>query len=164
MNLCDGVAGARWVRREQLHLTLRFLGHVSDEAASDVQARLRAISAPRFGLALRGVGVFPEAQARKPPRVLWAGIVPKEPMASVKAAIDQALGPDEESERRGFSPHLTLARFSERPGADLTAYLAKHADLRSAPFAVQALRLYESQLRRTGAIYTIRETYPLSEW
>ncbi len=110
--LCQGIGGARWVRPEQLHITLRFLGNTPEERLPDVRSKLSQVAVPGFSLSLTGPGVFPPLRGRKPARVLWLGLEPPTPLRALKSAIDAALGPDPESAQRGFSPHLTLARLN----------------------------------------------------
>jgi 2'-5' RNA ligase len=159
--LCQGIGGARWTRPEQLHLTLRFLGDTSEDRLAEMRVRLREVRAPRFELALRGTGVFPPPGARKPARVLWLGLDPPEPLAALKHAVDGVLGPDPEAAQRGFSPHLTLARFPTRPRHDLDRFLAEHAGFDSGRFVVADFHLYRSTLRPEGALHEIVESYPL---
>jgi 2'-5' RNA ligase len=158
--LCTGVQAARWVAPEQLHVTLRFLGWTREEEVAALQSALGRVSAPAFGLSLKGVGAFPSAAERKPTRVLWAGVTPVAPLTAVKAAIDEALGPDPEP--RDFHPHVTLARFKERAGPSLAEFLDRHAALGSAPWPVTSFHLYRSRMQRLGSVYTIEGTYPLT--
>jgi 2'-5' RNA ligase len=157
--LRESLAGARWVAAEQLHLTLRFLGWVPESAVETTAAALATVSAPGFTLALAGVGVFPAPPSRKPARVLWAGLAPPEPPIALKAAIDAALGPDPEG--RPLSPHVTLARWKERPRPDLAAFLERHQALAGPAFPVTAFHLYQSRMSSTGATYTIVRSFPL---
>src|SRR3546814_639172 len=69
--LQSGVPGARWIRPENLHVTLRFIGEVDQHVAADLDAELARTVAPGFDLSLDGVGHF--GPARKPTS-LWAGI------------------------------------------------------------------------------------------
>ena len=112
-----------------------------------------------FDLGLRGVGVFP--RQRRPARVLWAGVAPAEPAVALKVAIDGALGPDPEAAERGFSPHLTLARFRSDPGPALDRYLGVHGSFAGAPWTVDAFLLYRSTLGSDGARHEILQRYPL---
>lgn len=161
VRLCDGVAGARWTRPEQLHITLRFLGDTPEDQLGDLRARLRQVRTPGFELALRGAGVFPPAGGRKPARVLWLGLDPPESLRALKHAVDGVLGPDPDTAKRGFSPHLTLARFPTRPRHDLDRFLAEHAGFDGGRFAVSDFHLYRSTLRPESALHEIVETYPL---
>jgi 2'-5' RNA ligase len=158
--LCQGIGDARWTRPEQLHITLRFMGDTPEAEVPEVQRKLRDVVVPGFSLALTGPGFFPPPGSRKPARVLWLGLAPPAPLQALKLAIDDVLGPDPEADRRGFSPHLTLARFPTRP-RDLDQFLARHAGFTAGPFPVPSFRLYRSTLRPEGALHEILETYPL---
>ena len=159
--LCQGIRGARWTRPEQLHITLRFLGDTPEDRLGDMRARLRQVRIPSFELALRGTGVFPPVGARRPPRVLWLGLDPAEPLRALKDAVDGALGPDPETAKRGFSPHLTLARFPTRPRHDLDRFLTEHAGFDGGSFWASNFHLYQSTLRPQGALHEIVESFPL---
>jgi len=159
--LCQGIGGARWIRPEQLHITLRFLGDTPEEQLADMQQKLRQVAVPGFSLALTGPGVFPPPGGRKPARVLWLGLNPTAPLQTLKLAIDGVLGPDPETAQRGFSPHLTLARLTTKPRRDLDDFLAKHAGFAAGPFPVPDFHLYRSTLRPEGALHEIVESYPL---
>jgi 2'-5' RNA ligase len=161
VHLCQGIGGARWTRPEQLHITLRFLGDTPEDQFDDLRARLRQVRMPRFELALRGTGVFPPAGARKPPRVLWLGLFPCGSLAALKHAVDGVIGPDPETAKRGFSPHLTLARFPTRPHRDLDRFLAEHSSFDGGCFVVSDFHFYRSTLRPEGALHEIVESYPL---
>jgi RNA 2',3'-cyclic 3'-phosphodiesterase len=158
--LCQGIAEARWTRLEQLHITLRFLGDTPETELDERRQRLRRIHRPRFSLATRGLGVFPPASGRKPARVLWLGLDPPEPLRELKQSVDDLLGPDPDTAARGYSPHLTLARFPTRPHG-LDAFFAEHAGFDSGWFEVTAFHLYRSTLRPQGALHEIVESFPL---
>jgi len=157
--LCQGLAAARWSHPAQLHLTLRFLGDTPEDRLPWLRAQLATVAAAPFGLTVRGVGVFP--RHRRPARVLWAGVAPGEPLVALKAAIDGAIGPDPEQAERGFSPHLTLARFRDDPGPTLAGYLERHAGFSGGTWPVEAFHLYRSTLGRDGAVHEILQSYPL---
>ncbi len=156
--LCRGIAGARWSKPEQLHVTLRFLGFVPESDLDRIRRALEAVHAPAFELGLRGVGVFPP---RKLPRVLWLGLAPVEPLCRLKEQVDAVLGPDPETAQRPFSPHLTLARFTTRPRDELAQFLADHGQFAAGPWSVREFHLYRSTLRRTGAAHEIVQSYGL---
>lgn len=169
-SLRTGLDGARWVRPEQMHLTMRFLGDVPADAVHTVVSAMATVTASSFELAIHGVGVFPGG--RRPPRVLWAGVRPHEPLGALKSAIDGALDPilggdpetrsaggDDSGDRpcgrasgRAFAPHLTVARFKEPPvRGELQAYLAAHAALGSASWVADHVVLFQSHLGAAGA-------------
>jgi 2'-5' RNA ligase len=158
--MCTGVNRAKWVKPHQLHITLRFLGQTPDEVMAAVVDQLGTVQVPSFSLALHGVGTFPEPGKRKRPRVLWLGLDPMGPLVQLKEAIDRALGPDPQGKATGYSPHLTLARFSESPDATLTHFLTRHQNHRSDGWQVSGFRLYRSTLHSSGATHEVVATYP----
>ena len=160
LGLMGGVPGARWQDDDQLHITLRFIGEVETRMAEDVAAMLGSVRAAALELRLAGCGVFDDRRGR--PNALWAGIAPREPLAALHRKIDQAVvRTGLEPERRAYLPHITLARMSGSTGP-VDRWLAEHAALASAPFAIDAMILYESRLGAGGASYEPVARYPLT--
>jgi 2'-5' RNA ligase len=171
--MMDHVRNARWVNVKQLHITLRFLGDRPEADLPGIQRRLASIRHEAFRLRLHGAGVFPEAREHsrpKPPKVLWLGIEPATELARLKSAVDAALssGADDlgqnekHDEKKTFSPHLTLARFSALPDRTLSDFLVRQLDYASTDWWVTDLHLYQSTLRREGAIHARLASYPLA--
>jgi 2'-5' RNA ligase len=161
--LSKGLPTARWTNPAQLHLTLRFMAAVPEEEVAGLTERLASVRRPAFPLALHAVGVFPDGRARRPPRVLWAGLTPEPPLHDLKRAIDQAIlqAIALSDEDRDFRPHLTLARFREAPGPALAPWLATHAGFRTAAWMADAFVLYRSTLGSQGAHHQPLRRYPL---
>lgn len=156
LGLSGGVSGARWQTRDQLHLTLRFIGEVDRHQLRDVAAALAGIHHPGFSLALAGAGVFGKPGR---PDTLWIGVSPRKPLETLHHKVEQALaGAGLEPERRQYTPHVTLARLNGRTGP-LHGFL--EAPVASQPFAVQDFCLFQSTLGHEGAVYDILERYPL---
>ena len=101
----------RWVAVENMHLTLRFLGNVPDDACARAKEAMgQPFELPSAPIALGGLGTFPP---RGRPRVLHVAVVEGVlNLASLRDAVDARLAPlcRWEPETRPFSPHLTLAR------------------------------------------------------
>ncbi|MBI3541721.1 MAG: RNA 2',3'-cyclic phosphodiesterase [Deltaproteobacteria bacterium] len=145
----DGVA---WVKAENLHVTVKFLGATDPALVPAIEEALRGSAAALpFELVARGTGAFP---SRARPRVLWVGIDdPVGALARLAADVENrlaALGFARETRR--YSPHLTVARVkSARPPA-LDAFDAcRTTDFGSS--LTRELVLYESQTLPTGARY-----------
>ena len=156
--LQGGIPGARWYAREQLHLTLRFIGEVDGIQAADIDDALNGISAPGFALELHSVGSF----GGRDPRQLWAGVRPSEALMHLQRKIEtvlQRIGLAPEP--RKFTPHVTLARLRASPRAKVIEYLSAHALYASQPFDVNAFELYSSTLTQNGSLYRIERNYPL---
>jgi 2'-5' RNA ligase len=146
----------RWVRPENLHLTLQFLGAVPEERVTAVEAALREAAAEAgrpLHLQVRGAGAFPNARR---PRVIWAGlegdVAPLVALASALGARLAKLGFAPED--RPFAPHLTLGRAREGRGAPgLAGALAAAALVEPTPWRVPELVLFESHLSPRGPRY-----------
>jgi 2'-5' RNA ligase len=150
----------RWVRTENLHVTLKFIREVQAEKLSDIRAALSAVHSDQaVSLHFRGAGFFPN---EKRPRVFWAGIEASANLARLAGDIDRALEKlGVPPEKRPFSPHLTLARF-EPPGLaeKLRAAIQENAKREFGSVAAREFQLIESKLKPRGAEYTTLETFP----
>ncbi|HEY5337199.1 MAG TPA: RNA 2',3'-cyclic phosphodiesterase [Rhizomicrobium sp.] len=154
-----GVPGAHWQTREQLHLTLRFIGDVDGRQANDIHDMLSAISAPRFTLALHGAGEF----GGKNPHALWAGVRDAAPVNHLNRKIEtamQRIGLD--AETRKFTPHVTLARLRASPRERVMDYVAAHALYASPDFEVRDFALFSSALTPNGSVYVPETVYALT--
>jgi RNA 2',3'-cyclic 3'-phosphodiesterase len=154
--------GLAWVRAENLHLTLRFLGDlepaVLERAREAVQAAATAMGP--FTVALGGLGGFPSTRA---PRVVWAGVVTGgEGLRALHAALDAALvARGIPGEGRAFHPHVTLARARDPRGAGrLAEALGPGAGF--GEVRVTALHLMRSELDPRGARHSVLIEAPLA--
>jgi RNA 2',3'-cyclic 3'-phosphodiesterase len=153
--LCTGVPGARWVDAGNLHVTLRFIGEVDEGMAADIDEALAPIRAPRFALALAGVGHFGT-------RMLWAGVERNPALLHLHEKIESAIvRTGFEPEGRRYAPHVTLARLKGPPDPRLHGFLAAHALFRAEPFPVERFSLVASYLTKSGAIYEDQADYEL---
>ncbi len=155
-----GVRGARWIEPEAYHITLRFIGDISDRLARDVAHALEAVKAPSFDLRLKGIGAF----GSKKPRVIFAGLAECPELMRLQAAHErllQRLGLA--AEGRKYSPHVTLARMGASDAASVQAYIAAHSFYRSRPIEVSRFVLFSSRPSRGGGPYAVEESYRLGE-
>jgi len=165
----DGVQGfapgARWVRPDSLHVTLKFIGEQT-EAQVEIKRALAGIEADRFVIKLGGYGFFPDARA---PRVFWIGIDGGSRLTSLAETVDSKLVPLQiPKEEHAYSPHLTLARSAgatgsprqqkrDRPNQSFQHLQEKLAALPAPEFGTMTAReffLYRSQLSPGGSKYT----------
>jgi 2'-5' RNA ligase len=154
----SGVPGARWQSREQLHLTLRFIGDVDGRDAAMIDDALAGIAAPRFTLELHGTGEF----GAKHPHALWAGVRPNEALLHLQRKVETAVQrAGQPADRQRYTPHVTLARLSRGNVGRVMDYLTDHALYASAPFAVDGFILYSSVLTSDGSIYRAERAYRL---
>ena len=154
------VAGeVRWIRPENLHLTMKFLGEVPEDDLlhiAEVLDPLRSRHEP-FEARLSGFGGFPSARRA---RILWAGIGEgSEPLRALARDVETSLEPlGFEREDRAYVPHLTLGRARGRP----VALEAVEITSPIPGFLVRSVELVESVLGGGGAAYSTLATCLLS--
>jgi 2'-5' RNA ligase len=154
----------RWVRPEAMHLTLKFLGDISENDIATISRVMadQAGAIKPFALDVGTLGAFPDMTR---PRVIWLGIGGDvELLIRFQKSLDQALhGQGFPEEERVFSPHLTLARIKEPRGviglAKISEKTGKHA---AGPFSARELVLFRSQLTPQGAIYSQLACFPFA--
>ena len=150
----DSRSAIKWVRPEQMHLTLVFLGEVPDtRAPAIVDAISEPVAQAPFALTFAGIGVFPPRGA---PNVLWMGPLSGEPesISLQRELADRVQRLGVALERRPFHPHLTLARWKTSRGADRARALAAPRDGAVATVGVDHATLYHSRLSSAGPTYT----------
>ena len=149
----------RWVRSEGIHLTLKFLGDVPADQIGEISRALQRSCqgfAP-FSLLCGGLGCFPNL---KRPRVVWVGIQEETgTLAQLQKAIEEnvaSLGYP--TEKRKFSPHLTLGRVQRRVSSGDQRRLGELVGASEigilGRMEVQSVNLMRSDLRPSGAVYT----------
>jgi 2'-5' RNA ligase len=151
---------ARWTRPEGIHLTLKFLGEISDRKVREVSESLKSLGRfESFTVGLKGYGFFPDARR---PRVFWAGVEAPASLSRLAAQVEEAMQRiGFAREERPFRPHLTLARFSvPRPQPALQALLSQQGEEELGNFEVSEFFLFESKLLPQGAEYRKVERYP----
>ncbi|MEA1922334.1 MAG: RNA 2',3'-cyclic phosphodiesterase [Pseudomonadota bacterium] len=154
-----GLPQARWVKPEQLHLTLRFIGEVDGALFQELKSGLESVSGSSFSLLLQGLGCFPP---RRDPRVLWVGIEESVELMRLRKKVDSFLAKlGIPSEYRKFSPHITLARTPKTPLTRVTRFLGDHALFRLPEFTVSSFHLYSSILTPKGALHRHEAEYLL---
>lgn len=155
------IAGARWQRRDQLHLTLSFLGNVPPERVPALFRALDGLKIPVFNLQPAGVNCFGDPDQ---PRNLWAGMKPEEPVQALHHALCQRLGRSGfQMEVRSFHPHITLARFNRRQAGPASAFLDQYRDRVAPGFTVDGVSLFLSQPGQDGSRYQRLALFPLKD-
>ena len=152
----------RWVRPENLHVTLKFIGEVPEARLTAIRMALSQVHFDQsVTLDFRGLGFFP---SEKHPRVLWAGIEASPNLKTLVAEIETIMEKvGIPREKRPFSPHLTLARFEPRRLTEkLRAAIQEHAARNFGSLRTNQFHLIESKLKPSGAGYTTVESFPFA--
>lgn len=153
-----GEVPVRWVDPENIHLTLKFLGDVS---MNNIEVLKESIRAEAYGckplvFSVGGVGAFPKVRN---PRVIWVGVEAPTEMIDLQRGIDVQMSRiGYASDRRPFSPHLTLGRVSRNAKAAEIRQISEVLSSSKIGFLgvgrVNAVHLYRSDLKPEGAVYT----------
>ncbi len=146
----------RWVRKEGIHLTLRFLGDVPKGQVEQIGSAISAAAGgfSPFTLKGYGIGVFPDLRR---PRVVWAGISGDlEVLHNLHSKLESQLKSiGFAKEKRPLKGHLTVGRIKKRiDKAALKTALEGFKGFETDPFTAEAVILYQSTLRPQGALYT----------
>jgi 2'-5' RNA ligase len=157
-------ADVNWVRPENMHLTLKFLGDVVDSQLGDVcsaVARAAARVAP-FEATCRGAGAFPDVRR---PRTIWIGVERgAQEMVALHAAIEAALAPAGfPNDHRPYHPHLTIGRLrrSGRGQHRLSELIERNSEFQAAAARVAEAVVFSSVLQKAGPTYDVLARAPL---
>ena len=153
-----GIKGIKPVAKENIHLTLKFLGEVADDKVPEIVRALSQVKLKPFNISISKMGVFPNEHRIQ---VLWVDAEPAEPLFELKKQIDVALPRFKDD--HPFKNHITFARIK---------YIANDADKKKivelitnrqvdkTELLVDKFRLYKSELTPQGPIYEVVEEFP----
>lgn len=153
----------KWVSDENIHLTLKFLGHIKSEIIEDISRKLQVIARNHdsFDLSVEGVGVFPRLSN---PKVIWIGSGEgSDKLRLLEKNIENALSEfNLPKEEREYVAHITLGRVrSPKNKEKIAEYVKQNANLFMGNMEVKYFTLFQSQLSRTGPVYTDLKTFML---
>ena len=153
VDLNPRLPGVRWLKAEQIHLTVSFLGNVGPIAEEALREKLAAIRFQAFFMPVNGVGTFP---AKGRPNVIWAGVGKGHPQLFHvhKRVQEAALGAGLEPELRGWHPHITFARCRDVSPETIRPFLKENADFDAGMIRVESFSLHSSIPGPIGSAYT----------
>lgn len=146
----------RWVRPQNMHLTLKFLGDVGADRIGAITAAMKAIAqgVPPMALTVQGMGVFP---GMRKPRVVWIGVGgATDLLERAHRGVDERLALlGFQREDRPFKAHLTLARINQPVDARrLLETIQMEGGYGARPFQANEMVLFQSVLKPQGPTYT----------
>ena len=158
-------AKVKWVRPESIHITLKFLGNISEDDIDKIDRVLaeQIAEEPAFEVTIRGTGGFPNLRR---PRVLWSGIDdPDKRLKSLAKIVDRNLAKAGfPREKRAYSPHLTLGRVKTyKYIEDINKRMEAEKEFEGGVVEVSEVFLMRSQLKPSGAIYSALKSFPLNK-
>ena len=154
----------RWVKVQNIHLTIVFLGSVDEELMNGIKEKVDGVMGDHAAIKIRlhTIGVFPHFRR---PRVLWVGLNGEtEKLALLRNALQAELKVlDFKPEKRPYRPHLTLGRFkgSAVNDEELKGILDRYHDITSDFHYLNELTLFKSDLKPGGPVYTKMAAWPL---
>jgi len=152
---------ARWTRSEGIHLTLKFLGEISDDQARKATEALKELGPfEKFTVGVGGFGFFPDARR---PGVFWAGVEAPPALGELAGRVEECMEKlGFAREGRAYRPHLTLARFKNPRSQPALVELAGRESVTSlGRFDVSEFFLFESKLFPQGAEYRKVARFPI---
>jgi len=154
----------RWVKPNNLHVTLKFLGEIPEKKIEIVKDILRKISnkTPSIPTKLTPVNVFPHQQK---PRVIWIGLEDREArIGKLATELENALSAlGLPKEKKGLQAHITLGRLRSLKNTNSLMNKLQEASLiYPSEFTITHITLFRSTLTPEGSIYDVLEKLPLS--
>jgi 2'-5' RNA ligase len=149
----------KWVKYENLHITLKFLGEINENKKIEIAPALQEIAnkVTPFNISLEGIGCFPTP---KNPRVVWIGVkLGKENLCSIAQNVETALVGYGFKEEKRFHPHLTIGRVKKL--CSVNEILERQ--IMSDPFLVNSIVLFKSTLKPEGPIYEVLQAFPFGK-
>lgn len=156
----SGITGARWSPRENLHVTLRFVGNANVLEARELDDLLGAIRATPFEISLSGVDHFDSLS----PYALWLRVVSNPALHKLQKACERACQQvGFPADARTYSPHVTICYLPRQQHvAPIVAFEQSHNLFKTPPWMADRFYLYNSHTRGSGpSSYSIEAEYPL---
>jgi len=155
-----GLVSGNFVQRDNLHLTLKFLGDISEEEIVKIKDKLSEIKFSKFEMHTDGTGFFPSEEYI---RVLWVKLV-SDKVKYLKDIVEEKLFEIGISkEEREFTTHLTVARIKNVKDKEKFLEKIKTIGVRKMKFDVEKISLIKSELTPTGPVYKVIEEFEFSK-
>jgi len=143
----------------QPHITLHYIGEVSEEVSVSIKNELNSINTSEFDQLISGVGAFTEG---KTPHYFWVGVDKSHELLSLHKQIGHALQSSGlDLEKRSYKPHITIARLDTNNKSLVEQVISDHQGLKQT-FKVSSFTLYKSELIEDKPKYTKLQVFNLS--
>ena len=162
--LGESIEGIKWVKHENLHLSVKFLGNVEENRINDIATAVKNAvkESSVMNLKTGHLGVFPN---EKSPRILWLGLEGDVPdfIRMSKNCESELAKLGYEIDARENKPHITIGRIRSTKKQKGVINILKDIPIESILFRVDALKLMRSELNRNGAVYTNLQSVKLDK-
>lgn len=144
-----------WVFKKNLHLTLKFLGEVSEDKALEIKNNLKNIKFKKFKLKLTEISFYP---SKFKPNVIWVGVELQEEFIKLQQLVDA------ETIEVGdlkLGAHITFGRIKSLKEKKLFLDKISKIKIKKLEFEVNSFDLFNSELSASGPSYNLLEKYSL---
>ncbi len=151
-------SSVKWVKPENVHITLYFFGNIKPQDQHEVEQILQSSvkDIKPFSVHVQGLGGFPTVDRL---RVLWVGVKnDTEELERIYQAIRKEVNNrniGENRERREYTPHITVGRLKVRPSQKLIHEVKNLNDQLFGSFSIREVVLFKSTLTSSGSIYEV---------
>src|SRR3989338_9954601 len=153
--IADSRNKIRLVNKDNMHLTLKFLGEVQPNKVESLNKNLKEIAFKPFSVVLDDIRVFPNEDCI---RVVWVGLKPEEFVLELQKNIDENLKKLFKKEK-GFKPHLTIARVKYIEDKKQFVDKLKQINVDNKKIEVNNFKLIKSTLTSKGPLYEDLEIF-----
>lgn len=158
---CYGARNVRWVREDNFHVTLSFIGEVFGRGQyGEIREILGDINASRFEINMRDIGFFREG---KRPKSLWIGVEKSPELLETQKMIEKHLkNQNLKIEKRKYIPHITIGKAIDKCSVhDFANYMQSLGHIKPVRYTVNHFTLFSSERKSGGIHYNVEERFPL---
>ena len=160
VTISEKMGKIRWLHKDQIHLTIKFLGDTTEDSINDVRHVMQKVADEfkPFNLTVQKTGCFPRIER---PRVMWTGVSGElDKLYQLVEKIQKKLNllgfPKDENK---YHPHITIARakYPQKKTPDISTFL--NTSFNPIPFPIKKVQFISSELFPNGPVYTILSTH-----
>ncbi|MCX6724433.1 MAG: RNA 2',3'-cyclic phosphodiesterase [Candidatus Staskawiczbacteria bacterium] len=155
---------AKWTPKDNLHITLEFLGTLTDEEIGEVCLVAKEVAERHSSFSLNVNQILYGPPKKLPPKMVWAEGEKSEELSLLREDLENSLTEKVKfvPENRTFAPHITLARISSFAWKQIEPEERPEINgMFDLPFDVESIEVMESEMKRGGPVYTILESHNL---
>jgi len=153
----SGLVTGNFVEKENLHLSLKFLGEVSEEEIEKIKKKLSEIKFKKLDVEIGKIGFFPDENYI---RVIWVDLIADE-LKKLNELVEKAMFALGFNEEKDFTSHITIARIKSIKNKDLLHEKLKKIKLKKLSFKINKFSLIKSELTPRGPVYKIIKEFEL---
>jgi 2'-5' RNA ligase len=155
-SISNDLAETKYLTKEQMHLTLKFLGEVEEDKIQIIKEKLKQIKFQPFSFELDKIGVFPSENYI---RVVWVGIKPEDKVINLQESIENSLKEFNFKKDFKFHPHITLGRVKFVKDKKAFIEKLKSTEVEKKKIEINEFKLIKSTLTEQGPVYEILESF-----